>query len=46
VTPPVALCEDNPETNCEQMDDLMHICTPPYSPPTELYCPKYCGLCK
>lgn len=46
VTPqPASACEDDTEAPCATLDALRGICTPPYTPPTMLYCPKYCGLC-
>ncbi|KAL4218713.1 hypothetical protein ACF0H5_021301 [Mactra antiquata] len=38
-------CVDSGDIDCKQMDDNLHICQQKTSPPTIMYCSKYCGLC-
>lgn len=39
-------CQDSGDLDCKQMNDTLNICAKTTSPPTLLYCPKYCGICK
>ncbi|XP_060564192.1 uncharacterized protein LOC132723482 isoform X3 [Ruditapes philippinarum] len=38
-------CVDSGDLDCKQMNDTLHLCAKKDSPPTLLYCPKFCGLC-
>ncbi|XP_045188077.1 uncharacterized protein LOC123545841 [Mercenaria mercenaria] len=39
-------CQDTGDVDCKQMDDNLGICAKKDSPPTQMYCPKYCGICQ
>ena len=41
----VDTCVDSGDLDCKQMNDTLHLCEKKNSPPTLLYCPKFCGLC-
>jgi len=49
LTPPTGStqdpCRDNIDINCLEMNATLNICSQPDSPPTVMYCPKFCGLC-
>lgn len=38
-------CSDSGDIDCKKMDDTLGICQQKDSPPTMMYCSKYCGLC-
>ncbi|XP_052228064.1 uncharacterized protein LOC127842547 isoform X3 [Dreissena polymorpha] len=49
MTPPIGSthdpCRDSGDIDCKQMNDTLRMCEKKMSPPTLLYCPKFCGLC-
>lgn len=49
LTPPTGTtldpCRDNPDIDCRGMNATLKICSMPTSPPTIMYCPRFCGLC-
>ena len=49
ISPPIGSthdpCRDSGDIDCKQMNDTLRMCEQKMSPPTLLYCPKFCGLC-
>ncbi|WAR30650.1 hypothetical protein MAR_033192 [Mya arenaria] len=39
-------CQDTGEVDCRSLNDTLNICGNLNSPPTVMYCPRFCGVCK